>query len=136
MKFSHVLLYPLLFGLAVEKWVLPKEGASQIESKSHVEKGRIEDWFELRSRSPSEVEQQFAIDGWLTVELGSGEDAGFKLWETREALEFQRFAYGIGFDDLEFSEFLKKNYCLHSRPRSASLVRAFCRSLHRERDFP
>jgi hypothetical protein len=77
-----------------------------------------------------------AGDGWLTVELGSGEDAGFKLWETREALEFQRFAYGIGFDDLEFSEFLKKNYCLHSRPRSASLVRAFCRSLHRERDFP
>ena len=51
-----------------------------------------------------------AGDGWLTVELGSGEDAGFKLWETREALEFQRFAYGIGFDDLEFSEFLKKSY--------------------------
>ena len=110
MKFSHILLYPLLLGLAVEKWVLPREGASRIESKPHVEKGRIEDWFELRSRSPSEVEQQFAIDGWLTVELGSGEDAGFKLWETREALEFQRFAYGIGFDDLEFSEFLKKNY--------------------------
>jgi hypothetical protein len=109
MRLSHIFLYPLLVGLAVEQWAVPRPDSSPGSSKSVDEKGRIEDWFDFRSRSPSEVELQFAMDGWLSVELGSAGDAGFKLWETREALEFQRFDYGIGFDDLEFSEFLKQN---------------------------
>lgn len=109
MKMYCILLVGLTALLAIGQSSRKLSDTKVLSSEDAERQRPVENWFELRTVLIDDNEKSFAIDGWMDIKLGSNGAGAFSLWETKEAIEFHRNAYGICFYDLKLATFLKKH---------------------------